>query len=165
MLFSSLLFIFFFLPIFLLIYYLVPFKFKNIILLIFSLVFYAWGEPKYIFLLIFVTLLNYICGLLIDKNKNKKTRKYIMIICVILNISLLCFFKYTNFIIDNLNSLGLNFNVINIALPLGISFYIFQTMSYTIDLYKNKVQVEKNFLNFLTYISMFPQLVAGSIIN
>ena len=83
MLFSSLLFIFFFLPIFLLIYYLVPFKFKNIILLIFSLVFYAWGEPKYIFLLIFVTLLNYICGLLIDKNKNKKTRKYIMIICVI----------------------------------------------------------------------------------
>ena len=165
MLFSSLLFIFFFLPIFLLIYYLVPFKFKNIILLIFSLIFYAWGEPKYIFLLIFVTLLNYICGLLIDKNKNKKIRKYIMIICVILNISLLCFFKYTNFIIDNLNSLGLNFNVINIALPLGISFYIFQTMSYTIDLYKNKVQVEKNFLNFLTYISMFPQLVAGPIVR
>lgn len=165
MLFSSLLFIFFFLPIFLLIYYLVPFKFKNIILLIFSLVFYAWGEPKYIFLLIFVTLLNYMCGLLIDKNKKKKTRKYIMIICVILNISLLCFFKYTNFIIDNLNSLGLNFNVINIALPLGISFYIFQTMSYTIDLYKNKVQVEKNFLNFLTYISMFPQLVAGPIVR
>ena len=157
MLFSSLLFIFIFLPIFLLIYYIVPFKFKNIVLLIFSLIFYAWGEPKYIFLLIFVTLLNYICGLIIYKNDNKKIKKWVMIICVILNIALLCFFKYTNFIIDNLNSLGLNFNVLNIALPLGISFYIFQTMSYTIDVYRGKVEVEKSFLNFLTYISMFPQ--------
>ncbi len=165
MLFSSLLFIFFFLPTFLLLYYLVPFKFKNIVLLIFSLIFYAWGEPKYILLLIFVTLLNYICGLIIDKNDNKKTKKSVMIICVILNISLLGFFKYTNFIIDNLNSLGLNFNALNIALPLGISFYIFQTMSYTIDLYRNKVKVEKNFLTFLTYVSMFPQLVAGPIVR
>ena len=165
MLFSSLLFIFLFLPIFLLLYYLVPFKFKNIILLIFSLIFYAWGEPKYILLLIFVTLLNYICGLIIDKNDNKKVKKYVMIICIILNISLLGFFKYTNFIIDNLNSLGLKFNVLNIALPLGISFYIFQTMSYTIDLYRNKVKVEKNFLRFLTYVSMFPQLVAGPIVR
>lgn len=165
MLFSSLLFILFFLPIFLLIYYLVPFKFKNITLLAFSLIFYAWGEPKYILLLIFVTLLNYICGLIIDKNDNKKVKKLVMIICIILNISLLGFFKYTNFIIDNLNSLGLKFNVLNIALPLGISFYIFQTMSYTIDLYRNKVKVEKNFLRFLTYVSMFPQLVAGPIVR
>ena len=165
MLFSSLLFILFFLPIFLLIYYLVPFKFKNITLLAFSLIFYAWGEPKYILLLIFVTLLNYICGLIIDKNDNKKVKKLVMIICIILNISLLGFFKYTNFIIDNLNSLGLKFNILNIALPLGISFYIFQTMSYTIDLYRNKVKVEKNFLNFLTYVSMFPQLVAGPIVR
>ena len=165
MLFSSLLFIFIFLPIFLLIYYIVPFKYKNIVLLIFSLIFYAWGEPKYIFLLIFVTLLNYICGLIIHKSDNKKIKKCVMIICVILNIALLCFFKYTNFIIDNLNSLGLNFNVLNIALPLGISFYIFQTMSYTIDVYRGKVEVEKSFLNFLTYISMFPQLVAGPIVR
>ena len=165
MLFSSLLFIFFFLPIFLLIYYLVPFKFKNFILLIFSLIFYAWGEPKYILLLILVTLLNYICGLIIDKNDNKKIRKSVMIICVILNIALLGFFKYTNFIIDNLNSFGLNLNVLNIALPLGISFYVFQTMSYTIDLYREKVKVERNFFTFLTYVSMFPQLVAGPIVR
>ena len=165
MLFSSLLFIFIFFPIFLLIYYLVPFKLKNIILLIFSLIFYAWGEPKYIILLIIVTLLNYICGLIINKFDNQKIKKTIMITCVVLNLALLGYFKYTNFIIDNLNNLGLNLNVLNIALPLGISFYIFQTMSYTIDLYRNKVTVEKNFLNFLTYVSMFPQLVAGPIVR
>ena len=165
MLFSSLLFIFIFFPIFLLIYYLVPFKLKNIILLIFSLIFYAWGEPKYIILLIIVTLLNYICGLIINKFDNQKIKKNIMITCVVLNLALLGYFKYTNFIIDNLNNLGLNLNVLNIALPLGISFYIFQTMSYTIDLYRNKVTVEKNFLNFLTYVSMFPQLVAGPIVR
>ena len=165
MLFSSLLFIFFFLPIFLLLYYLVPFKFKNFILLIFSLIFYAWGEPKYILLLILITLLNYICGLIIDKNYNKKVRKSVMVICVIFNILLLGFFKYTNFIIDNLNSFGFNLNMLNIALPLGISFYVFQTMSYTIDLYRKKVKVERNFLTFLTYVSMFPQLVAGPIVR
>lgn len=165
MLFSSLIFIIFFLPIFLFLYYLVPFKYKNIILLLFSLIFYAWGEPKYIFLLIFVALLNYLSGLIIDKSNNKKTRKYTMISCILLNIALLGFFKYTNFIIDNLNSLGLKFDVLKIALPLGISFYIFQTMSYTIDLYRKKVKVEKNFLNFLTYVSMFPQLVAGPIVR
>lgn len=164
MLFSSLLFIFLFLPLCLLIYYLVPFKFKNIVLLLFSLIFYAWGEPKYILLLLFVTLINYISGLIIDKS-NKKIKKYTLIICIVLNILLLGFFKYTNFIVDNLNSLGLRFNFINIALPLGISFYIFQTMSYTIDLYRGKVSVEKNFFNFLTYVSMFPQLVAGPIVR
>ena len=165
MVFSSMTFLFAFLPVVVLVYMLSPKQMKNAILLIASLFFYAWGEPKYIFLLIFVTLLNYICGLIIHKSDNKKIKKCVMIICVILNIALLCFFKYTNFIIDNLNSLGLNFNVLNIALPLGISFYIFQTMSYTIDVYRGKVEVEKSFLNFLTYISMFPQLVAGPIVR
>ncbi len=165
MLFSSLLFIFIFFPIFLLLYYIVPFKFKNYILLIFSLIFYAWGEPKYILLLLFVTLLNYVSGLIINKNSDKKIKKLTMIICVILNILLLGFFKYTNFIIDNLNQLGMHFNILNIALPLGISFYIFQTMSYTIDLYREKIKVEKNFFVFLTYVSMFPQLVAGPIVR
>ena len=163
MLFSSLLFIFIFFPVFLLLYYIVPFKLKNYILLIFSLIFYAWGEPKYILLLLFVTLLNYISGLII--NKNNKIKKPTMIVCIILNILLLSFFKYTNFIIDNLNHLGAHFNIVNIALPLGISFYIFQTMSYTIDLYRGKIKVEKNFFNFLTYVSMFPQLVAGPIVR
>ncbi len=161
MLFSSLFFIFIFLPIFLLLYYIVPFKYKNYILLIFSLIFYAWGEPKYILLLILVALINYISGLLINKNK----KKVILVICIILNIVLLGFFKYTNFIIDNLNNIGLHINSLNILLPLGISFYIFQTLSYTIDVYRNKVKVEKNFLRFLTYVSMFPQLVAGPIVR
>ena len=163
MLFSSLLFIFIFFPAFLLLYYIVPFKLKNYILLIFSLIFYAWGEPKYILLLLFVTLLNYISGLII--NKNNKIKKPTMVVCIVLNILLLSFFKYTNFIIDNLNHLGAHFNIVNIALPLGISFYIFQTMSYTIDLYRGKIKVEKNFFNFLTYVSMFPQLVAGPIVR
>lgn len=166
MLFSSLIFIFAFFPLFLSIYYVVPFKCKNIILLIFSLIFYAWGEPKYIILLLLITLLNYICGIFIDKNKdNKKTKRIILILCIISNLVILGYFKYTNFIINNLNSLGLKFNVLNVVLPLGISFYIFQTMSYTIDLYRNKVKVEKNFFTFLTYVSMFPQLVAGPIVR
>lgn len=165
MLFSSLLFIFIFFPLCLLIYYLVPFKFKNIVLLIFSLIFYAWGEPKYILLMLLVSLINYISGLIIDKYDNKKIKKYTVVICVILNLLLLGFFKYTNFIIENLNNFGMNLDALNIILPLGISFYIFQTMSYTIDLYWGKVKVEKNFFTFLTYVSMFPQLVAGPIVR
>ena len=165
MLFSSLLFIFIFFPLCLLIYYLVPFKFKNIVLLIFSLIFYAWGEPKFILLMLLVSLINYISGLIIDKYDNKKIKKYTVVICVILNLLLLGFFKYTNFIIENLNNFGMNLDALNIILPLGISFYIFQTMSYTIDLYWGKVKVEKNFLTFLTYVSMFPQLVAGPIVR
>ena len=166
MLFSSLNFIFVFFPLFLLIYYLVPFKLKNIVLLIFSLIFYAWGEPKYIILLIIITLLDYICGIIIDKYKNNnKIKKIIMVFCVVSNLLFLIFFKYTNFIIDNINGLGLHVKTLDIALPLGISFYIFQTMSYIIDLYKDKVPAEKNFFNFLTYVSMFPQLVAGPIVR
>ena len=166
MLFSSLNFIFVFFPLFLLIYYLVPFKLKNIVLLIFSLIFYAWGEPKYIILLIIITLLDYICGIIIDKYKNNnKIKKIIMVFCVVSNLLFLIFFKYTNFIIDNINGLGLHVKTLDIALPLGISFYIFQTMSYIIDLYKDKVPTERNFFNFLTYVSMFPQLVAGPIVR
>ena len=165
MLFSSLLFIFIFFPLCLLIYYLVPFKLKNIVLLIFSLIFYAWGEPKFILLMLLVSLINYISGLIIDKYDNKKIKKYTVIVCVILNLLLLGFFKYTNFIIENLNNFGMNLDALNIILPLGISFYIFQTMSYTIDLYWGKVKVEKNFFTFLTYVSMFPQLVAGPIVR
>ena len=166
MLFSSLNFIFVFFPLFLLIYYLVPFKLKNIVLLIFSLVFYAWGEPKYIILLIIITLLDYICGIIIDKYKNNnKIKKIVMVFGVVSNLLFLIFFKYTNFIIDNINGLGLHIKTLDIALPLGISFYIFQTMSYIIDLYNGKVPAEKNFFNFLTYVSMFPQLVAGPIVR
>lgn len=166
MVFSSLTFLFVFLPIFLIIYYISPEKIKNFILLIFSLLFYSWGEPVYIFLLIFSSLLNYIAGIIIDKNKNDKfKKKMILILCIIINLGTLCFFKYTNFIIDNLNLLNLNIKSLNILLPLGISFFTFQTMSYSIDVYCERVKVSHNFLNFLTYVSMFPQLIAGPIVR
>lgn len=163
MIFSSLIFLFFFFPIFLLIYYIVPFKYKNIILLFFSLLFYSWGEPIYILLLLFSAILNYYGSKFILKSDNHKKISFIIIIIV--NILLLGIFKYSDFVIGNLNLLGLSIEQLNIALPLGISFFTFQTMSYTIDIYRNKNIVPDTFLNFLTYVSMFPQLVAGPIVR
>ena len=163
MLFSSLLFLFIFLPIFLLIYYLVPSKIKNIVLLVFSLIFYAWSGPKYVILLLVVSLLNYLGAILLNKYKNKK--RLVVILCIITNILILGYFKYSNFIIDNLNSFGLNISVLDIALPLGISFYIFQSMSYLIDVYRGKISIEKNYLKLLTYVSMFPKLIEGPIVR
>jgi len=164
MVFSSIPFLFFFLPIFLILYYLVPFKLKNIILLIFSLIFYAWGEPVYIVLMIFSSIVDYFNGRLIEKYPNKK--KIFMIFSVIVNLSLLGFFKYSNFLIDNINKLlSLNIKSLNLSLPIGISFFTFQTMSYSIDVYRGKFKAEKNFLNFMTYVSMFPQLIAGPIVR
>ena len=166
MIFSSLLFLFIFLPIFLLIYYLVPFKFKNFILLLFSLLFYSWGEPIYILLLIFSSVVDYTNGLLIDKfQDDKKKKRIFLILSIIINLSLLGVFKYSNFIVNNLNLFGLNINIPDIALPLGISFFTFQTMSYSMDVYWGNVKAEKNFLDFMTYVSMFPQLVAGPIVR
>lgn len=164
MVFSSIPFIFFFFPIFLLLYYIVPFKLKNYVLLFFSLIFYAWGEPIYVFLMIFSCLFNYICGLFIEKYQNKK--KLILIICVIINISLLGFYKYIDFLIENINLLfNLDINKLSIALPIGISFFTFQTMSYVIDVYRKEVKVSHNFFTFTTYVSMFPQLIAGPIVR
>lgn len=166
MVFSSIPFIFFFLPIFLIIYYLVPFKLKNIILLIFSLIFYAWGEPIYILLMIFSSLVDYINGLLLKKTIDKRKRTLILIESIIINLGLLSFFKYSNFLIENINNLlNVNISLLNLPLPIGISFFTFQTMSYTIDVYRNEVKTEKNFLNFMTYVSMFPQLIAGPIVR
>ena len=166
MIFSSLLFLFIFLPVFLLIYYLVPFKFKNFILLVFSLLFYSWGEPIYITLLIFSSIVDYFNGILITKYEgNRKKQRIFLILSIIVNLSLLGVFKYSNFIVNNLNLLGLNIDIPNIALPLGISFFTFQTMSYSMDVYMGTVKCEKNFLNFMTYVSMFPQLVAGPIVR
>ncbi len=165
MLFSSLFFLFFFLPVFLLLYYVVPFKYKNKVLLFFSLLFYSWGEPIYILLLLFSSMLNYYGSKIIRKISYPQKRKKYFIIIIILNILLLGVFKYCNFIINNLNLLGLDIETLNIALPLGISFFTFQTMSYTIDVYKDKNIVPDTFLNFLTYVSMFPQLVAGPIVR
>ena len=166
MIFSSLTFIFIFLPIFLLIYYLVPNKIKNLIILLFSLIFYAWGEPIYILLLLLSSIVDFSNGYFINKNKgNRKKQKVFLIISIIVNLSLLGIFKYTNFIISNLNLFGLNISNPDIALPLGISFFTFQTMSYSIDVYRGNIKYEKNFINFMTYVCMFPQLVAGPIVR
>jgi len=165
--FSSLVFIFVFLPITLFIYYLSPKKLKNLVLLISSLIFYAWGEPIYIFLMIFTTVFSYVSAILIDKYKSKKTSSLaIFILSVAVNLSVLCFFKYYGFFIDNINNLfSMNIKFKKLPLPVGISFYTFQTLSYIIDVYLKKVPVQKNIISFSTYVTMFPQLVAGPIVK
>ena len=163
MVFSSIPFLFFFLPIVLICYYLVPFKLKNYVLLVFSLIFYAWGEPVYIRLMHFSCLRNYFYALYHDKVKNKKL---LFILCIVANLLILGFFKYADFLIDIINSIfRLNINPLKLALPIGISFFTFQTMSYSIDVYRSSVVPERNFFYFTTYVSMFPQLIAGPIVR
>src|SRR5574344_1272500 len=167
MLFSSLVFLFLFLPLCLILYYLAKrflkdIKYRNIILCIFSLLFYSWGEPKYIVLMLFSIFINYILAILISKRKPK----LYLIIDIIVNIALLGVFKYSNFFIGNINSIfNLNIASPNIVLPIGISFYTFQILSYVIDVYRKKVPVQKNIIKLATYISLFPQLVAGPIVR
>ena len=152
MIFGSLLFLFIFLPVFLLLYFILPTRFRNIILLIFSLLFYAWGEPKYIFIMLFSTVLDYTCGLIIDKYRDRPNISRLgLIISLIGNIGLLFVFKYSGFFINTINSaFKSEIKFLELALPIGISFYTFQTMSYTIDLYRGKIKVQKNILNFAT---------------
>ncbi len=169
MVFSSLLFLFLFLPITLMLYYLAPDKFKNIILLLVSLFFYAWGEPVYVFLMLFSIVVDYILGLKVEKfidkgNKNKALR--FVVFSAIINLLLLSFFKYSDFLIANINVLfNLDISLLELPLPIGISFYTFQTMSYTIDIYREEAKAQKNILNFGTYVSLFPQLIAGPIVR
>lgn len=170
MLFSSLTFLFGFMPILLILYFVIKNrKYKNIILLIFSLLFYAWGEPKYIFLMLLTILIVYIFGILIDKfeKENKKTLKKIsLIICVTLVLGSLIFFKYSNFLIENINSIfKTKIDLINIIMPIGISFYTFQILSYIIDLYNKKIKLQKNYFSLALYVSLFPQLIAGPIVR
>ena len=165
MIFSSLVFLFLFLPIVLIFYYLCNDKLKNLVLLFASLFFYAWGEPQYVFLMIGSIVCNYIFGLKVSSN-NKKEQKLWLIISVIFNISLLGIFKYSNFFIENINYIfNINLNISAIALPLGISFFTFQTMSYVIDVYRKQGRAQKNILDLALYISLFPQLVAGPIVR
>jgi len=166
MLFSSIPFLYYFLPIVILIYLLVPKMLKNSVLLLFSLVFYAWGEPKYVFLMILTIAVNYCFGLLIDKFRGKFLSKVFLAISVISSLSVLGYFKYANFFIENFNALtGLSLNLLNIALPIGISFYTFQILSYTVDVYRGRVAVQKNPLTLGAYIALFPQLIAGPIVR
>ena len=162
MLFTSISFLYYFLPLVLIVYFIVPKNYKNLVLLLFSLLFYFYGEPKYILLMLFEILVAYIGAILIDKYKDKS----ILILTLFIHIILLVIFKYTDFFISNINNIfNTNFKLLNIALPIGISFYTFQIISYVIDVYRGKVKVQKNFLKLATYVSLFPQLIAGPIVR
>ena len=169
MVFSSTVFLLIFLPVVAGIYFLCPRKARNTVLLLFSLVFYGWGEPKYILIMLFSTVFDYTNARLIghfqDTGRNKAA-KAVLIVDVVGNLGILGFFKYTDFAIDNLNSL-LNAGIpaLGLALPIGISFYTFQTMSYTIDVYRGIVKPQKNILNVGAYVTLFPQLIAGPIVQ
>lgn len=167
MVFSSIPFLFYFFPVVMLLYYAVPFKAKNLLLLVASLIFYAWGEPIYIVLMIFSSIVDYTNGRLIEKFEGKRDlQKAVMIASVCINVGLLGFFKYADFLVGNINAIfGTSIKATGLPLPIGISFYTFQTMSYSIDVYRGDVKAERNFLNFMCYVSMFPQLIAGPIVR
>lgn len=167
MIFSSILFIFRFLPIALILYYITPQKYKNLILTLLSLVFYSWGEGKYFLIMIASIIIDYTAGRLIYRYKNEIKKKTIVLcISLVFNFGLLFFFKYFNFFIDNINNIfNLAIKGVKITLPLGISFYTFQTMSYSIDVYRGKIVPEKNIINFAAFVTLFPQLIAGPIVK
>lgn len=167
MVFSSLFFIFFFLPIILIFYFFTKSdQLKNVILVFFSLIFYAWGEPIWFVLLIISAIVDYLNGIFVENNKDSKIAMLGVISTLIFNLGLLCTFKYADFFIENVNFLlGSSFKAPGLILPIGISFYTFQTISYTIDVYNGKVKAQRSFLNFLTFVTLFPQLVAGPIVR
>lgn len=167
MVFSSILFIFRFLPVALIVYYISPKKLKNLAILILSLFFYSWGEPKYFIIMIISIIIDYLVGNAINKNfENRKFCKVFLAISIFFNLGMLIFFKYSNFFIMNINELlSISIKTLNITLPIGISFYTFQTMSYSIDVYRGNVKAEKNIIDFGAYVALFPQLIAGPIVK
>ncbi len=167
MVFSSIVFLYIFLPIMLLLYFIVPSKFKNAIMILASLVFFAWGEIRYIFIMLVLAVMDFVCGKQITKYQNNKKKKVIfLIINVVVNLGILFFFKYADFIITNINNLtGLSIPLLNIPLPIGVSFNTFQSLSYIIDVYRGTVKCEKSFYNYLTYTTLFPQIIAGPIVR
>ncbi|MCI5149850.1 MAG: MBOAT family protein [Candidatus Electrothrix sp. MAN1_4] len=176
MVFSSHIFLFYFLPLSLACYYILPLRARNLMLTLLSYLFYGWSNPLFTLLMLFSTVVDYFCGLVIGRNSpdvHQKKRKYALTVSIITNLSLLAVFKYSNFAIENYNALiaasGINSSTIDLGfrfiLPLGISFYTFQSMSYSIDVFRNEARYQKNFIDFACYVSMFPQLVAGPIIR
>ena len=166
MVFSSLIFLYLFLPACVILYFLRPsISYKNWVLVIFSLIFYAWGEPVYVLVLVFSALVNYFFGRLIGDTTSRRRAKGLMIGSVVFNLVLLGYFKYIGFLVENLNLLGLHLPVPQVALPIGISFYTFQTLSYVIDVYRGQVSVQRSYRDFLLYVSLFPQLIAGPIVR
>lgn len=167
MLFSSIVFLFSFLPAVMILYYLLPVRFRNVILLLASLVFYAWGEPVYLFLMLLSILFNYFSGLDIARNlQDKRSAKRSLVFNLIINLAVLGFFKYEGFVLDTLNGiLPVHISYHALPLPIGISFYTFQILSYIIDVYRGNVKVQTNLPNFALYVTMFPQLIAGPIVQ
>ena len=166
MLFSSVTFLYYFLPAVLLTYFLVPRYLKNAVLLIFSLAFYGWGEPKLLALMIFTIAMFYGCGLLIGTSQSQRAKKIWLTVSVVISIGLLGLFKYADFFIDSFNAAtGLSIPLLRLSLPVGISFYTFQSLSYTIDVYRGNVPAQKNPISFGAYVALFPQLIAGPIVR
>ena len=166
MLFSSIPVLYYFLPAVLILYFAAPRKLKNTILLLFSLVFYGWGEPKLLFLMVFTIALFYLCGLAIGRAEQQRTKKIWMTVSVVISLGLLGLFKYADFFISSVNAVtGLGIPLLHLALPVGISFYTFQCLSYTIDVYRGNVPPQKNPISFGAYVVLFPQLIAGPIVR
>lgn len=173
MLFSSITFLYYFLPVVLFLYFIFPKKGRNLVLLISSAVFYAWGEPKYVFLMFFSILSGWVFGFYIEKYRGTKKSKLFMVVSVSINMGLLVLFKYADFFIETLNwvlqksslSMDASIPLLKLALPIGISFYTFQIISYTIDLYYNRMKPQKNIITFAAYVALFPQLIAGPIVR
>lgn len=164
MLFSSITFLYYFFPAVLILYFIAPKMLKNTVLLLSSLIFYAWGEPKYIFLMLISIICGYVCGLLIEKFKGKTASKVTLVFSCLISLGMLGYFKYADFFITNFNAVtGLSLPLLKIALPIGISFYTFQILSYTVDVYRGTVPAQRNFINLAAYVTMFPQLIAGPI--
>ena len=166
MLFSSIPFLYYFLPAVLIVYFLVPRALKNTVLLLSSLVFYGWGEPKLLALMVFTIALFYGCGLAIGRCAEKKWKKFWLTVSVVISVALLGIFKYADFFVDSFNAVtGLSVPLLKLALPVGISFYTFQCLSYTIDVYRGNVPSQKNPISFGAYVALFPQLIAGPIVR
>ncbi len=166
MLFSSIPFLYYFLPTVLAVYFLVPWKLKNTVLLLFSLVFYGWGEPKLVFLMLFTIGLFYLCGLAIGRAGEQRRKKFWLLVSVAVSLGLLGIFKYADFFLGSINAVtGLSLPLLKLALPVGISFYTFQCLSYTIDVYRGTAEVQKDPIAFGAYVTLFPQLIAGPIVR
>lgn len=167
MVFSSVLFLLYFLPVTLILYFILPKRARNLALFVVSLIFYAWGEPLYISIMLFSTFFDYYNGLMIEKYENNQgKRKFFLVLSVVVNLLILGFFKYSDLFISSLNSVfNISIPLLNLSLPIGISFYTFQTMSYSIDVYQKKANAQKNIIDFGCYVAMFPQLIAGPIVR
>ena len=166
MLFSSVPFLFYFLPAALLIYFAAPRQLKNAVLLLASLFFYAWGEPKYMLLMLVSIVQGYGFGLLIEKHRGQKASKVFLTLSILVSLGLLGYFKYADFFLSSVNAVtGLSLPLLKLSLPIGISFYTFQVLSYVIDVYRGETASQRNFIDLATYVSLFPQLIAGPIVR